>query len=190
MLQVREATRELHDRLEAQLPFDETLTLSRYRELLIKFWGIFDPLETALANLNLPGSLEVQKRKRSGLLLRDLSATGLTGQQLSNLPRCQNLPRFDGQAAALGCMYVLEGSRLGGQYVSRMVRQRLELTEQAGCSFFSSDGAEVGPMWRKFCDLVRVDLPGAGEQQEFIAAARSTFSAFVGWLGRSNAQLV
>jgi heme oxygenase (biliverdin-IX-beta and delta-forming) len=190
LLRVREQTRALHEQLETQLPFDDALTIGRYQELLAKFWGIFHPLELALAKLNLHDGLDVQKRQRSALLLRDLAATGLTQSQVAALPRCQQLPELSTEAAGLGCLYVLEGSRLGGQYVSKLVLQRLQLTEHAGCSFFSSDGAAVGPMWRSFCDVVRERVIADSEQQEFVTAAQSTFSAFVGWLGSNNAKLV
>ena len=117
LLLVRAETRAHHQHLEAQLPFDERLSLARYQELLAKFWGLFDPLEAALANLDLAESLEVRKRQRSALLIRDLLATGLTSKQLSALPRCDEVPRLNTSARGLGCMYVIEGSRLGGQLV-------------------------------------------------------------------------
>ena len=186
---VRAETRVHHQQLEAQLPFDETLSLQRYQELLAKFWGLFYPLETALTKVDLADSLEVRKRQRSPLLVRDLFATGLTSRQVSRLPRCAALPQLENTAQALGCMYVLEGSRLGGQYISKLVWERLGLTEKSGCSFFSSDGADVGSMWRKFCGIVRESVLSPRERDEFVVAADSTFSAFLRWLGRSDAKL-
>jgi len=190
LLLVRAETRAHHQQLEAKLPFDERLSLERYQELLAGFWGLFDPLEAALANLDLADSLEVRKRQRSVLLLRDLLATGLTAEELSVLPRCDKVPLLETKAQALGCMYVLEGSRLGGQFASKLVTQQLGLTEGSGCSFFSSDGAEVAPMWRTFCDIVRESVLSPEDRSEFVVAARSTFSAFLGWIGRSDAKLV
>jgi heme oxygenase len=190
LLLVRAETRAHHQKLETKLPFDERLNLARYQELLAKFWGLFDPLEAALANLDLADSLEVRKRQRSALLIRDLQATGLTSQQLSVLPRCDHVPRLNTNAQALGCMYVLEGSRLGGQFVSKLVLQQLGLTERSGCSFFSSDGAEVAPMWRKFCDIVRESVHSPEDRSKFVVAARSTFAAFLEWIERRDAKLV
>lgn len=183
---VRQESRNQHQQLESLLPFNEALTLERYRELLIGFWGLFDPLEKALEAADIPDELDVRARHRSPLLLQDLVAVGTSAERMASLPRCENIPALNTKAKALGCMYVLEGSRLGGQYVSKLIKERLGLTEHSGCAFFSSDGAEVSNIWRKFCEVAREQTVTPEQQEEFIAAAKCTFSTFIDWIGKQQ----
>ncbi len=188
LLRVRQATRSQHEGLEAQLPFTETLDQQFYQERLVLFLGLFEPLEQALAELSLPPELESAKRHRSHLLVQDLVAIGVAHEIIERLPRCKEIPALRGTASALGCMYVLEGSTLGGQVISKIVYERLGLAERSGCSFFHSYGPDVGNMWRKFCDIVREHVVTPEAQQDFIAAAQSTFATFHAWLEAKNAR--
>lgn len=61
-------------------------------------------------------------------------------------------------AAALGYMYVIEGSMLGGQVLLRQVKKKLGFDENHGASFFGGYGADTGKYWKrfldKFCDYI------------------------------------
>jgi heme oxygenase len=183
---VRQECRAQHQRLEALLPFHESLTLADYRKVLILFWGLFLPMEEALRKAEVPPSLDLCQRQRAPLLARDLAAMGMPAEALTRLPRCPDIPPVNTTARALGCMYVLEGSTLGGQFIAKLARQRLGLTETSGCAFFFSHGEEVGRMWQSFCATVREHVLAPAAQQDFIATAANTFSTFVRWLEENH----
>ena len=71
--EVKAATRDQHERLEAILPLTATsITHESYKEILQLFLGLFDSIEKALSESELPHELEFDRRKRSQLLERDL----------------------------------------------------------------------------------------------------------------------
>ncbi len=182
----RQATHHQHELLEASLGLsDATLTRETYRLLLAGFLGLFEPIENALTQLSLPTSLEREKRKRTPALVMDLLALGLNPSEIRSLPRCADIPSLATQATALGTMYVLEGSTLGGQYLARIVEQRLGVTSEAGCAFFYSYGGEVATMWKRFGAVVRESVVAADNQRQFVEAAQSTFALFQAWMEKS-----
>jgi heme oxygenase (biliverdin-IX-beta and delta-forming) len=190
LVRVKDATRMQHQRLESLLPLSsERLTLESYRELLVAFFGLFRLIETAVGRVHFPEELELPRRRRSQLLQRDLLALGLSEQEINRLPCPLDMPSITGSASALGAMYVLEGSTLGGQYVAKIVHDRLQLSEQTGCSFFSSHGQDVGSMWRKFCTFVRQNVVAPEAQEQFVASAQSTFAAFENWVARKDVSI-
>jgi heme oxygenase len=47
-------------------------------------------------------------------------------------------------------LYVLEGSTLGGQILTRQIHDQLGFTPEYGCQFFSRYGPRVYEMWKTF----------------------------------------
>jgi heme oxygenase len=179
---VRAETHQQHQQLESVLPLSNpSLSAEDYKEVLKVFLGIFEPLEHALRHVELPGDLEFEKRTRTKLLKDDLQALGLTAAEISAIPRFEGLSAFPSPAHAMGVMYVLEGSTLGGQHVTRLLHDRIGLNADSGCSFFSSHGRDVGSMWKKFCEVVRHEVVVTRDREEFVNAAKWTFSSFEMW---------
>lgn len=180
---VKAETQRQHQQLESVLPFTKpSLSLEDYKELLKIFLGMFAPIENALTEVELPEGLEFDKRKRTKLLELDLLALGLSAEEINAIPRFEGLSSSPSVAHALGVMYVLEGSKLGGQHITRLLHQRLGLSNERGCSFFGSHGQDVGSMWKKFCEIARATVVATEEREEFVEAAKSTFSSFEMWV--------
>jgi heme oxygenase len=80
------------------------------------------------------------------------------------------------QASFLGCLYVMEGSTLGGRYLARHVESALHLAPGQGNAYFQGHGDQTGAMWRQ----VTAQLEAVPEEQSdrVIAAAKRTFRAF------------
>ena len=182
---VKAATRTHHERLEAVLPLtSNSITFGSYKETLQAFLGLFDPIENALMASGLPEEVDFKNRRRTRLLERDLMVLGLSEKEILEIPRFSTPPCFGTITYSLGVLYVLEGSRLGGQYVAKLLHDRLGLSKD-GCSFFSSDGAAVGALWNKFCSVARSTVTTATEREEFMEGAKLTFISFEQWVMRS-----
>jgi heme oxygenase len=99
--------------------------------------------------------------------------------ELAALPRCSCIPRVDGTSRALGCMYVLEGSTLGGRIIARKLQQHLAIDADTGAAFFQACGNETGTRWSYFvARLNREPLPS----DDVRAAAFETFDRLERWL--------
>jgi heme oxygenase len=94
----------------------------------------------------------------------------------------EDLPEVGSLGQALGCLYVMEGSTLGGRFIARRLHEHLGLTPASGAAFFHGYGEETGSRWKAFQQaLVRYS---AATENEFavIGAAEETFSKFEKWL--------
>ena len=170
-LRLRQETRDLHDRIEANARFARLmapdLPMAEYRRLVARPHGHHGPLETALDAVShrLPACLVLHRRlTRRAALAADLRALGFAPDDIAALPRCE-AHAIRSVEQALGALYVLEGSTLGGQLIARHLN------------------AATGTLWRDF----RLALDAGAEAAQFdpdavIAAARHAFDVLDRWV--------
>lgn len=164
LLALREATAAQHRRLEAATPFDPQFpTAHGYRAHLEALARVHPPLELALDvahDWQRLGLSDWPARRRAALLEADLRDLGASPTAPSAIPEVGPLPR------AVGCLYVLEGSLLGGQLVAKRL-------QEAGLGalptrYLLADGVAPGPRFASFCAFA--EALAAGEPA-FIARA-------------------
>src|SRR3954447_4040305 len=109
--ELRRETADLHRRLEIDLGLLESdLSLDRYRRVLEFFFGFYAPIEADLASAAAAGPpLGLPLRARTALIESDLLSLGLSRREITDLPRCGDLPRLSCPEELAGCLYVLEG---------------------------------------------------------------------------------
>lgn len=178
---LRAETRDLHERVEHRLPLlDARLTLAGYRATLQALHGLHAPLERRLAAV--PGlercGLDLARRWRAPRLAADLRALGAPPSALD--AASPHVPHVGDVASALGALYVLEGSTLGGRVVARHVTAALPVTAADGCAFLASAGTHVGRSWRSFRHAVEAYAAARDDAvaQAIVDGARATFVAF------------
>ena len=157
-------------------------TAASYRTLLEQLYGVYCPVESEIARSMseiatwLP---DIDKRMRTASLRLDLRVLGNLCPEalpLAPIPPLCSLPQL------FGCLYVLEGSTLGGQTIAREVSNQLPYYPESGCSFFASHGAEVGGMWRRFREAIELYADAHSESHDtIIQSAAATFQTFAGW---------
>jgi heme oxygenase len=182
-LRLKRATTAAHVRIERRMPFVAAhFDIPCYRQLLGAFHGFYRPLEAELAaTVGDMTDLSWGQRAKLPLLTLDLQALGMTKVGIERLQACERLPAVETPPRALGCLYVLEGSTLGGQVVQRLLLERLGPPVAAALSFFRSYGHEVGARWRSFLSCLE-SLQDHQAAEEAELAAVDTFSALEGWL--------
>lgn len=186
---LREATRASHDGLEASLDISEYLsTRESWLWLLETFFGFWVPVESKIFSPPefsnwLP---DADLRLKSVLLSGDIKALG--GDPLQS-EICQELPVFFSLEEKFGGLYVMEGATLGGQIISRLAAGH-GYTAERGCSFFTSYGSNVGPMWKTFsAQLNEFGAAHTSSQDAVTAAAVDTFAKFDSWVSRRKREL-
>lgn len=147
-------------------------------------YGVVRPIERELAaviGLDDP-ALAFEKRRKSPLLTADLLSIAPTAPidlyaESKDVPALTSLPR------ALGCMYVLEGSTLGGRFILKSLNGRFANASR----FLEAHGEDTPKMWHEFLSVL--EHRGAGCAEEIVLGATDTFSAFERWLvPRSRAE--
>ncbi|MGA4551661.1 biliverdin-producing heme oxygenase [Methylorubrum aminovorans] len=171
---LRGATAAAHEALERDLDWEARVaTLPGYRNLLIRLRGFHAAYEPVIG-VALADAPFFDPRRRLPSLDADLHALDAAP---GTLP-APAAPRLDGPGAALGALYVLEGSTLGGAVIGRHVAR----LHGAGVplAYYAGRGRETGPLWRSF----RERLDGLPERQAAaaFAAGIATFEAMRLWL--------
>lgn len=175
---LKEQTRQQHAQLEQlnALPLD----VPSYVTLLENFHGFIVPWEERLAG-TIPADDPLRLgREKSSWLAADLAHFGCTAVDRSELPRCVDLPSVASRAELVGACYVIEGSTLGGQFITRHLEAALGLANGAGCRYFRSYGAEVGAKWQAFRqEILRHSSPA--NDPLIVRAAQETFEKLAAW---------
>jgi heme oxygenase (biliverdin-IX-beta and delta-forming) len=189
MAALRAATWPSHQRLEKRLDVKARFaSMPAYREHLEKLWGFCGPLEQRLGQQPVGEALaDCAARRKLPLLTRDLVALGAEAAAVQALPRCEGLAPCADVAAALGCLYVLEGATLGGRTLLPMVNQRLGLSAHSGAAFLASYGDQVSSMWQGFGTALDAWCASAARSALAAQAAVATFESLELWLCGSAA---
>jgi heme oxygenase len=148
--------------------------------VLDRFHGFHLVWEEAMAAAPRFGVLMAQ-RSRLAHLRTDRLALGASEAELARTARCEAARALAGStAAALGSLYVMEGSTLGGQVISRALAEAPWLPP-GGLTYFNPYGDRTGAMWRSFkAAAALICRPGLEPAAE--AGAVATFDLLCGWL--------
>lgn len=154
-----------------------------YVHLLNWLYGFYAPMESLikpwLPEDAFPG---MSKRFRADDLLTDIRDTGLP---IPPQDTCNDLPLVSSFHQALGALYVLEGSTLGGRVIAGMISRQLGSLKSL--NFFNSYGAETDRMWEEFKQLL--DQPFSDkERQTILDTAEKTFITFKHWIEKHELQ--
>jgi heme oxygenase len=149
---LRDATQPHHQRLESRIDILGRIGAPAARRALVaRFHALHAAAEAGMAPfLTDVDGLDFEARRRAPRLARDLAALGgrPASQAEASIEVC-------GVAEALGLMYVLEGSTLGG----RVIRKQVEGAggDMRGLSFLDPYGPQVGERWRDFLGVLAAE---------------------------------
>lgn len=180
---LRSATAAEHERVEETLGLtDPALTRDRLTAVLAlmhAFWLAAEDGLDAWAAREPAAAAELQweRRRRAGLFAADLVALGYQ----AGAPARPGLPPVSDTDEALGRMYVLEGSTLGGTFIDRHLATLPELSGGVRLRAFSPYGHETGAMWHAFRRATRAHVAGGGDAGRVVGAARTTFTVLADW---------
>lgn len=160
---LRQATDELHQRLERRFDpvhaFDDA---QRHDTLRRRYTAILAPAQRALAPwLATVPSLDFHARMGA----RGSDAAGHAAPAF---------PLPQSKAAALGMLYVLEGSTLGG----RLIRRRIEASgggSDLPIAFIDPYGDSTGQRWRDFLTVLEREVKGEAALAEAVEGAVAAF---------------
>ena len=150
------------------------LSRENYLEILYAFYGAFTPLESQV-QATLTARYPTLKFVPRGPLvvddIRQLSGTfnpvEFPAEKSDESKETLTLPE------ALGVMYVLEGSKLGGKIISRQLEKSMGVLPTLGGSFFAAGAIEDWKNFQSACENYVAQHPDKADT--IIESAKATF---------------
>ncbi|MES2485391.1 MAG: biliverdin-producing heme oxygenase [Bacteroidota bacterium] len=183
---LRTSTAQSHTALEA-LPISVSImkpdvTNAEYTLYLDLMYDIVKDAEENIFPLisNLIPNLEARNKTKQ--LEADLAFLGKdkSGYDKALSSKIENLtPAF-----ALGIMYTVEGSSLGGRVILKNINGVLGHDAENGARYFSGYGGQTGSMWKSFIGHMTQYETENDAAQEIIAGANFAFDAIAAHFNR------
>lgn len=178
---LREATDAIHGRLHGvprlRRLAQGDLAPAEYAALLLDYLRFHRAVEDRLARGPdlAPLGIDIRARRQSPLLLDDLAALGVPAPAAAppgGLAVPASVP------AALGYLYVTEGSRLGGRVLARGLAGTLAPGMPGGRSFLLGGARPRGQGWADLCAALEAAGRTAAARAAMAEAAIAAFAAF------------
>lgn len=171
-------TAQVHEQLEKKMDMMSQLeNIDTYKNLVKKFYQYYSPMEEKLQTF--ASELPMEGRMKLHLLKNDLLNLGFSEEEIQGLPKASTLPAIVSASQALGALYVLEGSTMGGQVISKHLRSKLGILPDNGGSFFWAYGEKTMPMWLSFKSFLNTFT---GDSSKTLESAKATFLSIEKWL--------
>ena len=178
---LKDSTSQYHQQIE-QIEFlkkiiTNEITLLEYKKLLCQLYGFISPCEKVI-----PPRFHyvIEGREKSSLLNSDLSE--LNCDTSRDFLFCRNIPNLNTLPEVFGFLYVLEGSTLGGQIITKSLKQNVQLLPVIPTRYFNAYGKQTRKYWDAFLkSLIEHDFKD-NQKENLVTSAINTFSSLYNWL--------
>jgi heme oxygenase (biliverdin-IX-beta and delta-forming) len=176
---LRSSTAPMHSRLESTelsaVLMSEQVTTGNYRNYLTVFKEVIAFCENDIFPLITDVIKDTHNRVKLPLIQRDL-------ESLPSSDEIKSFPFKPGHAEistayALGYMYVIEGSTLGGRVILKHLQPKIGVDKDKGAAFFAGYDENTGPMWKQFLMDFTSYVIANNCQEETIKGAQDAFDS-------------
>jgi heme oxygenase len=168
---LRQETRAVHSDLDESLHLIDRLGARLKRAgVMAGYHRFHHALEAAVAPF-LAGiaDLDFYARRRAQLIADGIA---LLGGEVS--PDRAPSPGLSTRSEALGALYVMEGSSLGGRVILKeLTRGGVSL---AGLGFLDPYGSDAGPRWRSFLAILEREVHSGEQRDDAVSGALNAFA--------------
>ncbi|WP_294821067.1 biliverdin-producing heme oxygenase [uncultured Flavobacterium sp.] len=177
---LRQATAQSHQDLES-LPvsasiMDPHVTKQQYSAYLALMRDVVADTEENIFPLIENIIHDLKQRTKTDLIGADLKALGAIVPDTHLKPLTRNLKEIS-EGFALGIMYVVEGSSLGGRVILKNITTALGFDAENGAGYFAGYGGQTGSTWRLFLAALAEHETQNNSGDEIIAGANFAFDA-------------
>lgn len=175
---LRTKTSESHKQLEA-LPIsksivDPKITTEEYALYLNLMHDVVQNLENDIYPILSEVISDLEERKKAQQILNDLKVAGSEKTQTVAISPFKNVTEIS-VPFAMGIMYVVEGSTLGGRFILKNIQENLGFDEENGATYFSGYGNKTGSFWKKYLNSLTDFETKTNSEEEIIAGADYAF---------------
>lgn len=180
------------DHPEADAPWLDMLaqepTRLRYLDLLVATYGFEAPIEASLAlTPQLAESVELRQRSRTGAIVQDLLALGMTPSKIARLPQCAQIVPFRDPAEALGWLYVAERTTLLHENIHRVLVVRMPYV--SAWNYLTAYGGHAGLRWQELGEVLDAIATTPVLGDAVVSGARAAFACLRAWYAAEPAAM-
>jgi heme oxygenase len=179
---LRAATGSRHENLDSSLRLAAPRAgYDDYIAYLVALSGWMQPVERAMLERPWPAALQAGRRAgKCEWILDDLRAARSAGLSVPPGATCGDLPNLRGSDSyALGVLYVIEGSQLGGRF---MAKRFAHAFPDRDFVYLAGYGDETGALWKSFLDFMTAQLATRAQADEAARGACDAFDTLGRWL--------
>lgn len=178
---LKEETRPNHEHTEeiaySKEIMSRTLTAEEYRKLITNTYFVHSVIENQVEKIEAllkDSDLELDTRKKSHLLEKDLQNLGLEPSKIAAPSIEFNISTLE---EALGAMYVLEGSTLGGMYIYKALQRNPNLEKEniSEFNYYNCYGEATRDRWAKFQEVLVKYAANKESEDAIVENAKRTF---------------
>lgn len=155
---LKQNTAEYHNAAEklfnSEKIFNKTFTLEDYKKIIHTNYLMLLHSEDKIFNSlhdKFGDKLQLEQRVKLPLIEKDLESLALENQKTSQRLEVNN------EHEALGMMYVIEGSTLGGNVIAKQL-SKTEGFDEVTFNFFGCYQENTGPMWKNFKEVLDTEV--------------------------------
>lgn len=180
---IKNETKECHRKLElaagSSSIMNGELTLNEYKDLLIVnyiFNHLIEKQISRFPELINDEQLDVFKRIKTDWLKDDLNDLNIDATKYDNYfhPKEIDFSYMD----ILACLYLSEGSTLGGQVINRALKNNPKLNDIGNTVFYNGYGIETGTMWKNFLVFLVKRVNTENDENDMIEATIKAYTLF------------
>lgn len=157
--------------------------LHHYLKCMYGFVSGFEKVVFPILEHSLP---QLNERRKTQLLEGDLHQSIEEKDNFPVMPSSVLTTQYNNHSKAWGGMYVLEGSTLGGQIITRHLRTILGEGIEKKTTYLTPYGLQTGVMWKNFLHYFSEAATFTCDEDEIIDSAVQTFSLIDNWIVLNN----
>ena len=186
---LRNDTAEFHVALEKN-PYSIALmganvTIEDYSTYLQKLYGFVYGFEKTVFPLLRVLDTDIENRRKAPLMESDLLKLDCDLTQIPVLSETVFEKHYGDEVAALGGLYVLEGSMLGGNIIKKHLQDILSDSVTNKTGYFTAYGTDLSKVWKNFLSLLTYNASSTEKEEVIIKSAINTFSLIDKWMASS-----
>ncbi|WP_282629110.1 biliverdin-producing heme oxygenase [Empedobacter sedimenti] len=176
---LKTSTANYHDEIEGKLAskklFDGTFTDQDYYKMLQVnhlFLEVYEKdIRDLLSENDLHNFVQTNLDKLS-LIEKDLNELSLSKLNISKKANLQN------RAEAIGALYVIEGSMLGGNVIAKTLKKYPDLADQK-FNYFGHYGENLGQSWKTFVSYINEEFTNEEQQKQVLEGAKKAYEDLI-----------
>ncbi|WP_192085934.1 biliverdin-producing heme oxygenase [Algoriphagus sp. Y33] len=175
---LKQNTSHLHRELE-NLPISKSIlkaevTTKDYLKYLDLMCDVINDVETEIFPLVKHVVKDLDKRRKRHLITQDLRALGF--DKSTHAKVLKDLKMEIPTGFAMGILYVIEGSTIGGKIISKHIQKTLGYSSEMGATYFAGYGEFTGLFWKNFLIELLAYEKTHNNGNEIIEGANYTFA--------------